>query len=40
MHFRSFLKVKIQNGGFFGVAKISNIYLGCMEFLIFYWGER
>ena len=37
MHFKSFLKVKVQNGGgvFFGVAKISNIFLGCLKFLIF-----
>ena len=24
----------------FGVAKISNIYLGCLKFLIFFGGER
>ena len=29
MHFKVFLKVKVQNGGyFFGVAKISNIFWG------------
>ena len=36
---RSFLKVMVQNGDFLGVAKISNIFSGCMEFLIFLWGE-
>ena len=37
MHFFGyFLKVKVQNGGIFGVAKISNIYLGCLKFLIFF----
>ena len=35
----SFLKVKVQNGGIFGVAKISNIFLGCLKFLIFFGGE-
>ena len=24
----------------FGVAKISNIFLGCLKFLIFFGGER
>ena len=33
----SFLKVRVQNGGcFFGVAKILNIFLGCLKFLIFF----
>ena len=36
----SFLKVKVQNGGYFWVAKISNIYLGCLKFLIFLGSER
>ena len=36
----SSLKVKVQNGGyFFGVAKISNIFWGCLKFLIFLWVE-
>ena len=36
MHFRVF---KVQNGGiFFRVAKISNIFLGCLKFLIFGGG--
>ena len=41
MHFRVFLKVKVQNGGyFFGVAKISYIYFGgCLKFLIYFGGE-
>ena len=34
----SFLKVTVQNGGYFWVAKISNIYLGCLKFLIFFEG--
>ena len=28
MHFRSFLKVKVQNGGIFAVAKNSSIFWG------------
>ena len=37
---RSFLKVKVQKWVyFFGVAKISNIFLGCLKFLIFFGGE-
>ena len=40
MQFRVFLKVKVQNWDIFGVAKISNIFLGCLKFLIFFWGER
>ena len=35
MQFRVFLKVKVQNWDMFGVAKISNIFLGCLKFLIF-----
>ena len=32
MHFR------VQNAGYFlGVSKISNIFLECMKFLIFFW---
>ena len=35
-YFLIFLRVKVQNGGFFGgVAKISNIFLRCLKFLIF-----
>ena len=30
----SFLKVKVQMGNFFCVGKISNIFLGCLKFLI------
>ena len=33
----SFLKVIIQNGDILGVAKISNIFWGCLKFRIF-WG--
>ena len=39
MHFRVFLKVKIQNGGIFWVAKISNIFCG-LEISNIFWGER
>ena len=36
----SFLKAKVQNQGyFFGVAKISNIVLGCLKFLIPFLGK-
>ena len=36
-----FLKVNVQSGGYFlGVAKISNIFGGCMNFLIFFGSER
>ena len=38
MHFRVFFKVKVQNCDIFGVAKISNIFLGCLKFLIFFGG--
>ena len=34
----SFLKVKVQNGGIFTIAKISNIFFGCLKFLIFFGG--
>ena len=42
MQFRVFFlfKVKVQNWVSFWVAKISNIFLGCLKFLIFFWGER
>ena len=29
----------LELGIFFWIAKISNIFLGCMKFLIFFWGE-
>ena len=32
-------KVNVQNGDFLGGAKISNIFLGCLKFLIFFGGE-
>ena len=41
MHFRVFsegLKVKVQIGGNFWVAKAPNIYLGCLKILIFFFG--
>ena len=39
---RYFLNVKVQNRGYFQgwVAKISNIFWGCLKFLIFFGGER
>ena len=40
MHLGSFLKVKVQNRGYFwGVVKISNTFLVCLKFRIFFWGE-
>ena len=39
MHFRVFsLGHGTEWGIFFGVAKISNIFLGCLKFLIFFGG--
>ena len=35
MHFRVFFKVKVQNWDIFWVDKNSNIFLGCLKFLIF-----
>ena len=35
----SFLKVKVQNGGIFVLAKILNIFFGCLKFLIFFFCE-
>ena len=32
------MKVRVQNGGYFWVAKSSNIYLGFLKFLIFFLG--
>ena len=40
MHLRSFLRVKVQNWGyFFGLLKFQIFFLGCLKFLIFFWGE-
>ena len=39
MHFRVFLKVKVQKGCIFWVAKISNIFWGCLIFSIFFLCE-
>ena len=36
----SFLKVNVQIWDIFWVAKILNIFLGCLKFLIFFGGER
>ena len=38
MQFRVFFKVKVQNWDIFWVAKISNIFLGCLKFLIYLLG--
>ena len=35
VNFRVFFKVKVQNWEIFRVAKISNIFWGCLKFLIF-----
>ena len=36
MHFRVFLKVMVQNGGYlFGLVKFQIFFLGCLKFLIF-----
>ena len=40
MRLRVLFKVKVQNWYIFWVAKISNIVLGCLKFLIFFGGER
>ena len=40
MQFRFFLRSMYRIGNFFGVAKISNIFLGCLKFLIFFGGEQ
>ena len=32
---RSFLKVKVQNGGYFWAAKISKFFFWCLKFLKF-----
>ena len=37
MQFRVFFKVKVQNWDIFWFAKSSNIFLGCLKFLIFFW---
>ena len=40
MHFRVFSEGQGTEWGiFFGVAKISNIFLGCLKFLIFFLHE-
>ena len=40
MHFKVFSSGQgTESGIFLGVAKISNIFLGCLKFLIFLWGE-
>ena len=41
VHFRVFFTVKVQNGEYYlGVAKISDIFLVCLKFLIFFLGEQ
>ena len=36
----SFLKVKVQNGGYFLDCLNFKYFLGCLKFLIFFFGER
>ena len=36
MHFRSFLKVKLQNGGYFLGCKNFKYFWGCLKLLIFF----
>ena len=36
IHFKAFLKVKVQNGNIFGVAIIFHIFVGMLKFLIFF----
>ena len=40
MQFRVFFRSRYRIGTFFGVAKISNIFWGCLKFMIFFLGER
>ena len=35
-----FSRARYRMGIFLGVAKISNIFLGCLKFLIFFGGEQ
>ena len=37
LQFRVFFKVKVQNWDIFLVAKISDIFWGCLKFLIFFF---
>ena len=38
MQFRVFFKIKVQSWDIFLVAKISNIFWGCLKFRIFFGG--
>ena len=38
MHFLVFSEVHCTNGDIFWVAKISNMFQGCLKFLIFFLG--
>ena len=41
MHFRVVSSGQVTEWGIFlGAAKISNIFLGCLNFLIIFGGER
>ena len=40
MHLRVFSEAKGTEWRVFRVAKISNIYLGCLKFLLFFGDER
>ena len=37
-HFYAFLKVKVQNGGYFGGLVKFQIFFGCLKILIFVVG--
>ena len=40
MHLGSFLKVKVQNGGYFFALLKFQIIFGVLEFSDIFWGER
>ena len=40
MQFRIFFRSRYRIEIIFWVAKISNIFWGCLKFLIFFWGEQ
>ena len=40
MHFRVCSKVKVQNGGYFGVVIKCQIFFGVLEIPDIFWGER
>ena len=40
MHLGSFLRSRYRIGDIFWVAKVSNIFWGCLKFLIIFGGEE